>query len=559
MMHKMRTRSSRCLFVVLLHLVGVAQWPNVLPFSIGLEEIALDHLASIPDEPVWLQDAADDLCLGPMGRFVECGDATLWQVNRLRRKRLRMGLFGIEDASVEGWKFHIVDDVDQIKRRRSECLRNKDGTITVERCSRVFSILSSTWDMKDDGSLQSLRVDNAPLCVMRTNHTATLSSCNDRRQRKVHFTMVRYRAVVVPGAAPSADPTQVEQLLISADDGSEPLTKTSKGKGPVQPRAGNTGSPAFPQPSPTTNLLSSNNRLMPSKSTSNPPTLGGDRTAQKKSRQPPTLKSLHDTNPILLMGAKSQTSSLLLTKLSQEIPSGSVAKLSSSNSPTLQPLRRMEIHPYIAAAKNELWMDPQTGLEYHTDLCRYLGRGRKEYGRHTLMGVGQYRKGYVIKVYGVAFYVSKRDALTDGSLAPYAGLSAEELRARPDFYQLLRNMNPASVDRTLLLKTNMQLSAEVMRNSLHADWQYLTAEAKTTLISSSMQAREADAEMLRIIQRPDNPSRCSCSQVAPESYQADPTCCARGTELAFTWLKNGRLEVSVFENVRSMVAGSDPH
>jgi hypothetical protein len=266
----------------------------------------------------------------------------------------------------------------------------------------------------------------------------------------------------------------------------------------------------------------------------------GPNVASKRRAGAKSLKDLQETNPILFLGAKSQASSLLVSKLASE---GSKRTRPRGSSPALQVIRRLEVHPYIAASKNEIWVDPQTGLEYHTDLCRYLGLDRKAHGRVTLMGVGQYRKGYVVKVYGVAFYVSKRDALADPALVPYAALSAQELRSRPDFYHLLRNMNPAAVDRTLLLKTNMQLSAEVMRSSLHADWQYLTSEAKTTLISSSMRAREADREMIRIIQSPDNPSRCSCSQVAPEEYQADPSCCARGTELAFTWRKNGHLEV----------------
>jgi len=53
---------------------------------------------------------------------------------------------------------------------------------------------------------------------------------------------------------------------------------------------------------------------------------------------------------------------------------------------------RMEMNPYIAHSKDEIWVDPQTGLEYHTDLCQYLGHERKEHGRHTLVGVGQFMK-----------------------------------------------------------------------------------------------------------------------------------------------------------------------
>ena len=98
-------------------------------------------------------------------------------------------------------------------------------------------------------------------------------------------------------------------------------------------------------------------------------------------------------------------------------------------------------------------------------------------------------------------------------------------------------------DRTLFLKTNMQLSLQTMRSSLEADWKMLTQEAKDKLIGSSMKERPVSDSMLEAIESSDNPSRCSCAQIAPEEINADPSCCARGTELVFTWRKNGNLEV----------------
>lgn len=155
------------------------------------------------------------------------------------------------------------------------------------------------------------------------------------------------------------------------------------------------------------------------------------------------------------------------------------------------------------------------------------------------------------QVYGVAFYVSKRDILADPSVEPYASLSSEELRKNSNFYRILRGMKgfsnvdePAgSFDRTLFLKTNMQLATDTMRSSLDSDWKMLTQEAKDLLIGSSMKARPAGPRTLEIIQSKDNPSRCSCAQIAPDEYNADPSCCARGTELVFTWRKNGDFEV----------------
>ena len=103
-----------------------------------------------------------------------------------------------------------------------------------------------------------------------------------------------------------------------------------------------------------------------------------------------------------------------------------------------------------------------------------------------------------------------------------------------------------SFDRTIFMKINMQLSTETMRSSLDADWKMLTAEAKQLLIGSSMKPRPAHPIFLEIAKSPDNPNRCTCAQIAPEEYNADPSCCARGTELVFTWRKNGDLEVRLY-------------
>ena len=89
----------------------------------------------------------------------------------------------------------------------------------------------------------------------------------------------------------------------------------------------------------------------------------------------------------------------------------------------------------------------------------------------------------------------------------------------------------------------MQLSTDTMRSSLDSDWKLLSDEAKALLIDTCMKARPADQQMLDEIRRADNPSRCSCAQIAPDDYEADTGCCARGIELVFTWRKNGNLEV----------------
>lgn len=143
--------------------------------------------------------------------------------------------------------------------------------------------------------------------------------------------------------------------------------------------------------------------------------------------------------------------------------------------------------------------------------------------------------------------MSKRDVLADPAMAAFAGLTSDELRESDDFYALLRHMvarpDSTGFDRTLFIKTNMQLGLDTMQNSLQADWKLLTPEAKDTLIGSSMKSRPASEAMLSVIESRENPSKCSCAQTAGEAYGADPSCCARGTELVFTWTKDAHLEV----------------
>ena len=75
-------------------------------------------------------------------------------------------------------------------------------------------------------------------------------------------------------------------------------------------------------------------------------------------------------------------------------------------------VRKIPKHPYIEASNDGVWVDDETGLEYLTDLSDYLGHDRKDTGRHTLMGVGQYtRTVFKIKVrclfgiHGYDFYI----------------------------------------------------------------------------------------------------------------------------------------------------------
>jgi hypothetical protein len=139
--------------------------------------------------------------------------------------------------------------------------------------------------------------------------------------------------------------------------------------------------------------------------------------------------------------------------------------------------------------------------------------------------------------------------LADPTFSNFAGMTVDELRSSDKFYSHLMSMRSNSgeggyFDRTLFIKLNMQLATETVRQSLTGEWKLLTDEHKNMLSASSAKEREADERMLRTIQSEENTSNCSCGQSAPPEYKADPTCCARGTEMVFTWRKNGDMEVS---------------
>jgi len=150
--------------------------------------------------------------------------------------------------------------------------------------------------------------------------------------------------------------------------------------------------------------------------------------------------------------------------------------------------------------------------------------------------------------YGVALYVPKRDVLADAGFNSFASMSTEELRKCPEFYDHLLGtgeLQKSKFDKTLVIKINMQLSVASIRGSLESDWTYLSPDHKKLLIDSTFEVRHADERMLQTIMDEENTSRCSCAQTAPESYQADSSCCARGTEMVFTWRKNGNLELRI--------------
>ena len=679
----MRSRSSR-LFVVLLHLVGCPQhFHHTFEGIVGVQPwpIVLETLSTVPGwpsssqhetppdlpEPVWLQDAVTQTCLGPQGTFTaDCGDATLWlpvpqaiasttPTTRRRRRRRRGDSHSDNDTTESrGVVFYLVDrDVADMlegtlesfrnnnnnnksvvwwnpprawKQRRQalpplECLvwdsNNDEVSIQVcdprpHRIPRTSALPQWAWSVEEDSSLRPVvraregtvsssttpRIEESPL---DTPLCATLRP-NESPRHSVHLAPCQETPLSTTASEATADPPfqqpqqQIELSLVrywTNNNNKEHATRAGNPEGPSsntnnknksnghqdgwgnqesmeeQPDNENDAaiqeslSESSPLPFRKRDLahmaaldrsmhpeLPSRPRLLFEARSHNNKKEGershsstkGTMNVQIKTKE--RLATLHNANPILLVGGASSSSSLhdSLTVSSSTAATGD--SFASSSSSVHHRKRRIPVHPYIADCKNEVWTDPQTGLDYPTDLSSYLGYDRKEKGRHTIMGVGQYRKGYVIKVYGIAYYVSKRDVLADPFFEQYADLSADELRQHPEFFEHLR-LHPQNFERSLYIKTNMQLSAEAIRGSLQADWSMLTEEAKDLILESSMRPQPVDGRTLEIIQDASNPSKCSCESIAPEEYHADTSCCARGTELVFTWLKNGDVVVRI--------------
>jgi len=492
----------------------------------------------------------------------------------------------------------------------TECLarQTRGGTISTRPCHKQRRLL---WKLTPDGYLMQYDVmlsekqqeEEDHVCLATSSSSSssevTLESCKES-SRLIQFTIrpyyaaaatssmsdTRRRRTTTTSRQPSEVTQQQQREAVQEQDhipmtqdlahahARVDVTRTTSASSLAGERRMKTTTPLHLSTSSgsSSTVASTNNKRTPWLHQSNPILFAttsmyeSERQRQQRQRSqqddtatpatPPTPSPMSTGQLHPSYGQTVSSSSSPIAILS---PGSSSSSTISIHDPSYK-LKRMQTHPYLKSAKDGRWNDPLTSLEYPTDLCHYLGHTRKEAGRHTLVGVGQYtRTVFKVRVYGVALYVSKRDVLADPAFSKYASMTAEQLRQEPDFYALLRTMtedgsgssgsaspDAGTFDRTIYLQLNMQLSTDTMRSSLEADWKLLTDERKKLLIHSSLKPRPAEAGMLETIQdRQRNPGRCSCGQVAPPSYQADPTCCSRGTSLVFTWRKSGALEIRV--------------
>ena len=498
-----------------------------------------------------LSDAAECLDADPNNLSVHvgkclCRGGYIWQ-----RKRVRSSVWTVNTNGIlQPFETRTTTKTKSNRNREKVNQRESQDNVSLCLTRNLTQAILANCENHDPIQFSFLRYHAVPTLTA----TSTASKHIDRRRHPLHGQEEQQRDYQQVQYEPNTSEGSFD-ISSAATDNTQLKADIPKGNSPTDPlliQSERSHDPATIDPLMHPELKIASRLIFADQSNDQRKSNSNDKNTFKPS---PFAVALSNTNPFLLANTNhkiskgpsslSKNPSLMIYPTAAAIDDGTHLKVSK--------LRRMQTHPYLNEAKDGIWTDPQTNLRYQTDLCHYLGRNRPEHGRHTLTGFGIYRKGYVIKVYGIAYYVSKRDVLTDPALEPYATMTAEQLRSRPDFYEVLRTMRDSSsssskqkagyFDRTIMLKTNMQLSTETMRSSLEADWSYLTDEAKRTLVDASMQEQVADDAMIEFIQSPDNPSRCSCSQVAPPEYKANPDCCARGTELVFTWTKANELEV----------------
>jgi len=247
--------------------------------------------------------------------------------------------------------------------------------------------------------------------------------------------------------------------------------------------------------------------------------------------------------------------------------------------PPSSPLNPYEVSSVDrGGTRGKVYVDEATELEYPIDLGSVLYSGTTaEEVATPLLGLGQYtRTVFKVKVYGVALYGNAQQMRSDeGLVGRFGWVGAEEMQGEEGFYRCFYEMGcgppssssegdinvvsgggeaAAGFDRSLMLKLNMQLSTSTMRNSLSTDWKLLTPEHKLMLITSSFEPRPATSVMTERLRKGEG-SRCSCGQVPPPDVSADHGCCARGTELLFTWRQNGNFEVRLDGRVMDVFEG----
>ena len=499
-----KTRSSR-LFMVVLHLVCVSTnlrskeatenrsfifWgeteATVQVQTVHTADSLTSQNAAIRDikqlEPYWLQDALDQRCLGPMGRFSECGDANLWRMipkskrHARRRQWIRWALEADDDDQEELQGYYALQVFEQdvfefystLNEKvvseanvlgaspadssedfvNKECMtrRRKDNKLVVVPCSedrawywRVneYGILHFDKPARGFGSsnrrassVNKKRLlnkrQNLESCIWRNDESETfLSPCDGDRpslrfQNKTSSSYLDWNGEGRVAQVQFVRNNFQRDVFIKQSSPSRSGKKLSNVKPQVGPRRWTTKESEESLETSRTSSSSTGKINLPSRVD-----IAHSHASVPSGRSESQIPHFFgNTNPILLATGPKLTvaAGVKGVSISPKENSGmnsigsnknNMRKISTriieNDKNSLRPVihmndnlsqsllekpivRKIQTNPYIAASIDERWVDPKTGLIYRTDLCQYLGHEKKDVGRHTLIGVGQYTK-----------------------------------------------------------------------------------------------------------------------------------------------------------------------
>jgi hypothetical protein len=308
------------------------------------------------------------------------------------------------------------------KRRRSRLARHTaEFPLSLGKCQSWEDNHVARWTidgrgivyaLPDEDSIPRLATQPSTSCLWRTNETGVLiAPCaptkvivntdtfsSDGNRTIAQISMIRFITATVAeermrqamvAASQVTDVPELEQEIIDYDNTDESISDPTLTK-PIL-RFADLAHRHASEPIHHTQI----------KTKAVKTNFAGKSVTPKAKEKRHALFNLQDTNPILFIGAQQSSPSTIGAR--------TIPKSVTSTGAHAYKLLRLQTHPYFSTAKNNVWTDPQTGLEYPTDLCSYLGHDIKRDGRHTLTGVGYYMKTVLnIKVSSIAEHSSSR-------------------------------------------------------------------------------------------------------------------------------------------------------
>lgn len=303
-----------------------------------------------------------------------------------------------EDLEEKDWGYalQLVDtnEDDSPLQRSQACLvrrRKRGTTLGLGKCTSLETAWS--WRVSGEGILfHGGKRLHPSQCLWRTNGTTPiLSSCEadeeDSSSRLVRFSLVRYhtssKSATVERVLEEEYRQEEETRIKEQEERRQQKEEEEKQQSDDHVKSVDLAHSHASEP------LLHPNLKPPSQLMFTPVGIGGASFSTRQASATPCTNILKAASPVLLA----------LDNRREAVPVPAAPPTTEVKRSAPVKLRKMPTHPYIAAAKDNVWTDPQTGLEFKTDLCEYLGHDRKESGRHTLTGVGQYtRTVFNIKV-----------------------------------------------------------------------------------------------------------------------------------------------------------------